>query len=504
MRFPGIRTAVVAGAVTVCTTASTVGAATAGDTQPPPITWHTCGTGPDDKLGAVLDAASAQCGEVTVPVDYTQPRGRTMTVALDRIRATDPAARRGVLFLNPGGPGASGMELSLVGPRMPDVAARYDLIGMDPRFVDRSNPITCQWRTDTFLNSAGPDRRTFDESVALAKNLAEGCADGTIDLLPHASTRNTARDMDVIRRALGEEKISYLGYSYGTYLGAVYLQMFGAHADRVVLDSAVDPDVFGPALISRDAPAAQAALRHFAAWAAGHDGDYGLGASTDAVLATVDRANAASQRRPLRVGTYAVDAHVVPYLLFVGLYDDSDEGYADLAGRLRVLDAAARGRPAVPNPSLETFLAGLLTGAGRATDRGGTAVVCADRAAPRDPETYFRDIEAHRGDEPLFGPLTHNITPCAFWAVQPAERPTTVHNDVPVMIIGADGDPVAPYPGQLAMHRALTGSRLVTLRGGFAHTEYIAAGNTCIDGTVNRYLVDGILPAHDTNCAVGS
>ncbi|OHV35613.1 MULTISPECIES: alpha/beta hydrolase [Pseudofrankia] len=503
MGIHGIGATALAGVLTAVAVSATTGSPPES-VRPQAIHWHGCHTGPDDDLGKALDAAGARCGEVTVPVDYARPHGRTISVALARVRATDPAHRRGVLMLDPGGPGGSAMELTLVGAQMPDVAARYDLVGMDPRFVGRSSPIACRWKTDTFLRSAGPDRGSYGESVALAKDLAAGCTQGNLDLLPHASTRNTARDMDLIRRDLGEQKISYLGYSYGSYLGAVYLQMFGAHADRVVLDSAPDPDVYGPDLISRDAPAAQAALAHWAAWAAGHDGEYGLGSTTGAVLATVDRVNQASQRHPLRVGSYALDEHVVPYFLFVHLYDDSDDSYGELAGQVKILAAAARDEPATPTPALDTFLAGLLTGAGYAADRAGTAVLCADRAVDRDPGTYLRAIEAHRGDEPLFGPLTHNITPCAFWPVAPAEKPTTIDNDVPALMVGADGDPVAPYPGQLAMHRALKGSRLLTLRGGFAHTEYIAAGNSCVDTTVNRYLVDGALPNRDVNCGIGS
>lgn len=470
----------------------------------PSIEWHGCSTRPEDEIGAVLDEAGAECGEVTVPVDYSRPHGRTLSVALARIEATDPDHRRGVLMLNPGGPGASGMEMVLAGANMPAVSAVYDLVGMDPRFVGRSSPIGCRWETDTFLRSAGPDERTFSESVTLARDLAAGCAEGDEELLPHASTRNTARDMDYVRRSLGEPRISYLGYSYGSYLGAVYLQMFGVRADRVVLDSAVDPDVFGPGLLTRNAPAIRAALESWAGWAAERHDEYGLGATAREVLATVSRVNRASARKPLTVGAYTVDSHILPYMMFVGLYDDLPEAYADLAERLRVFDTAARGGTATPTASLETFLAGLFTGAGHASDRAGTAVLCADRAVSRDPATYYRDIQRHRAPEPLFGPLTRNITPCAFWPARPAEATTRIGNRVPALIVGADGDPATPYAGQQAMHRALKGSRMVTLRGRFAHGQYLAAGNACVDGAVESYLIDGVLPARDIDCAVGS
>jgi len=392
------------------------------------------------------------------------------------------------------------MEQVLLGRRMPAVAARYDLVGMDPRFVGRSAPLHCDWSTDTFLRSAGPDRGTFAESAAFAKELAVGCTNDDRDLLPYASTRNTARDMDAVRGALGEEKVSYLGVSYGTYLGAVYLQMFGSHADRFVLDSAIDPAVYGPGLFKGNAPAIAAALRHWAGWAAGH-AEYGLGATTDQVLSTVDRINQAATRHRLRVGRYTVDSHVLPYLLFAGVYDDSAAAYADFAATVRTLNAAAQGTTVTPSPSLDQFLAGVLTGAGAATDRAGTPILCADRAVSGDPETYFRDIQAHRADEPLFGPLTRNVTPCAFWPSGPAEPTTTVHNGAPALIVGSDGDPATPYAGQLAMHRALTGSRQVTLRGAFRHGAYLAAANACVDSTVDAYLLGGALPGTDRTCS---
>jgi pimeloyl-ACP methyl ester carboxylesterase len=449
----------------------------------PSVAWHGCQTGPGDALGQALDAAGARCGEVAVPLDYRHPDGRTITIAMSRIKAAHP---RGTLLINPGGPGVPGMEQVLLGQYMPEVAAQYDLVGMDPRFVGRSTPLTCAWTTDTFLRSAG---NSFAESVALAKQLAAGCPK---ENLPYASTRNTARDMDAVRVALGEQKLSYLGVSYGTYLGAVYLQMFGAHADRVVLDSAVDPDHYGPNLFTYNGPADAAALAHWAAWAAA--------AGQGDMLSTVDRINRAALLHPLQVGPYRVDSHVLPYVLFAHLYDDSVPAYEGFVADVRVLDAAARGEAVTPRPALAEFLDGVLTGSGAATDRAGTPILCADRAVSRDPAVYFRDIQAHRADEPLFGPLIRNITPCAFWPVAPLEPPTTIHNGVPALIVGADGDPAAPYPGQLAMHRDLAGSHLVTLRGAFRHGVYITAGNPCIDSTVNRYLVDGALPTTDAVC----
>ncbi|MER7209199.1 alpha/beta hydrolase [Streptosporangium sp. NPDC000239] len=463
------------------------------------LDWHGCKTGPDDRAGASLDAAGAQCAEVTVPLDYRRPGGRTISVAISRIKATDPAGRRGVLLTNPGGPGGPGLDLvASLAQWSPALTSRYDLIGMDPRFTGRSTPIRCGWKTDVFLRSAGPNRRTFNESAALMKELAAKCARGNRDVLPYASTRNTARDMDVVRAVLGEPKLSYLGYSYGTYLGAVYTQMFGARADRIVLDSAVNPDTYGPGLLSGNAPAITAALRNWAAWAAAHDKDHGLGDTTTKVLATVNHVNRAAARRPLRIGGYRIDSHHIPYLLFGPLYEDGEKAYADFATQVRALADATRGTVVTAPPSLKASLDSLFTGTGALDAQA--PIICADRAASRDPETYFRDIQAHRADEPLYGPLIRNITPCAFWPTAPVEAPTKVRNGVPVLVVGNDGDPGSPYLGQQAMHRALTGSRMVTLRGAYRHATYLGAGNSCVNTTVERYLIDGVLPGGDVTC----
>lgn len=453
----------------------------------PKISWHACALSGDDQLGTLLDQAGARCGDLRVPVDHRRPGGPATTVALARIPATDPAQRRGALLLNPGGPGASGLELALGGVHLfGDLAEHYDLVGMDPRFTGRSNAIECEWRTDTFLRSAGPDRRTFDRGVALMRRLAAGCARGGADRLAYATTRNTARDMDLVRRALGETKLNYLGFSYGTYLGAVYLQMFGAHAGRFVLDSAVDPEQYGPALFARNAPAMDAALRHWAAWAADRDDEYHLGGTVPAVLATVERL-----RRPLRIGEHRVDAEFLPYYLFARLSLAEPE--------LLAAELTHFGKAGALPETLSAFLRGFFTGEGNPADRYGTPVLCADRPVARDPGVYYRDIAAHRAGEPLFGPVVRNISPCAFWPVRGAEAPTRIGNDAPVLVVGADGDPVTPYAGQLAMRRALRGSSMVTLRGAYRHAVFGVAGSACVVDVVVRFLLDRPV-ARDTRC----
>ncbi|MEV7803076.1 alpha/beta fold hydrolase [Microbispora sp. NPDC088329] len=212
-----------------------------------PLDWKPCAQGSDDALGGELDRAGARCAELTVPLDHSKPGGRTITLALSRLPATDRAHRIGTMVLNNGGPGESALGMPLqTRAAMKDVAARYDLVGLDPRFVGRSTSLDCGRPIGLWLRSAGPTRARFDHQVKVAKDLAERCARRHADVLPYANTRDTARDIDLVRRVLGERRISFLGYSYGSYLGAVYTQMFPGRTDRVVLDSAGAPNEWCP------------------------------------------------------------------------------------------------------------------------------------------------------------------------------------------------------------------------------------------------------------------
>ena len=473
------------------------------------LTWHGCQTGPDDDLGKKLDDVDAQCADVTVPLDYTKPDGRTLTVAISRRRATDTAHRLGTLVVNTGGPGESistgvtwvvNGEPPFVATGSPKVAARYDLVGVDPRFHHRSSPLKCLWPTGAATRApfVGPDRASFERSVALTKDLAGRCT-AQKDLLPHASTRDIARDLDVVRAVLGEQKISYLGWSYGSILGAVYGQLFPSHLDRTVIDGNLDPSTWGPESNRGNSPAQVAEQRNWAAWAARHHRTYRLGSTTAQVMHVLDVIGKVADRgRPVPMGRYQVDLNSVRSL---GLGTDTEETYALWSQLMRLFYDAARGRKVALPPEVGELFESLSATEESSEASAFWATLCADRAASsRDPETYYRDIQAHRTDEPFYGPPNRNVTPCTFWPASPAEAPTQVQNAVPVLMVAATGDPAVPYPGQLAMHRALTGSRLITLKGAFRHGVYLFEDNKCVNDRVNHYLLTGDLPAADTTC----
>lgn len=458
------------------------------------LAWHSCKLGPNDPVGAELEKAGAQCTEIRVPLDYTKPNGRQITLAVSRLKAT--SNRIGTLMLNAGGPGGPTLPMPLeVSGFLGDLAKRFDLVGMDPRFVGRSTPIDCKWDTGQPFRFA-TDKAAFNRQAKLQKSLADKCQQEHSDLLPYATTRNTARDLDRVREALGETKVSYLGYSYGTYLGAVYLQMFGHRVDRAVLDSAVDPDIYGPQLLKASGAASEAALRDWSAWAARHHSTYGLGRTTAQVIATVDRILAAG---PLQVGDHRVDKESIPVLLYADLGVDSDEVNAMLADNVRTLKLAASGKPVKPSPEFDELLRAFGTEEGATQGSQAVALICGDKPAPRTPASYWRDIQLHRLDEPHFGPVFRNMLPCAYWP-KPVEPATEIRNDVPALVLNATGDPRTTYASALQMHKRLSASRLVTLEGSRTHGVFGDPKAGCANAVVLKYLADGKLPTHNITC----
>jgi pimeloyl-ACP methyl ester carboxylesterase len=469
------------------------------------IAWHDCRTNPNDPIAAQLAAAGALCGEMTVPLDYRHPDGRTVSIAVDRRPAPGTAHKRGTLVVNSGGPDASRDGILVAQSGAPALGAQYDLVSFDPRFFGLSTPLNCKWPTDLEAVSqiATPGRTAFDANVAAVRQLASLCAPYA-DELPFAATRDVARDMDILRAALGEQRVSYVAPSYGGYLGAVYVQMFGRHVDRMVLDSAPDPNTFGPELNRDLASTDSAGLAHWAAWAAQRDAQFHLGTTTASVLHTVSVISDAARRQPLQVGGFEVTADMLPGILDPRHATGADAFYQVWSAEVDNLLDAANGITVTPVKRLASYLSSFTDPTVSATDHGsaGTALECADRAAPRDPEFYWDDIQDHLATEPFYGPLRRNITPCAFWPVAPTEPPTTIDNHHPLLMVGGTGDPAVPYAGQLVMHHALHGSRMVTLNGSFRHTQYLEAGNTCVDTTVQNYLLGAPLPSHDLTCQV--
>ncbi|MCS7476890.1 alpha/beta hydrolase [Umezawaea endophytica] len=428
---------------------------------------------------ACSGAPAQECATVEVPLDYRKPRGKTISLAISRIRTAKPGSRRGVLLLIPGGPGNPGLSRPTThGSRLPqEVLDRYDLVGFDPRGVGRSTPVTCD------LTGADADPQGFlpwpgvggdiTESVAKAKRVARACGENGGELMRHISTRDEARDIDRIRQALDERALSYWGVSYGTYVGAVYATMFPERTDRVVLDSNDDPD---PRMLERGwlnnfAIGARDRFPDFAVWAAERDDTYGLGATPDAVTSTyLDLAAALDENpRPGVTGNYLRAA------MFAALY--SDANFPLLA------QIMAGGPPSIPVPPPAQFQNGYAV---------LTATGCNDVDWPRSVDHYARAVAENRREFPLTAGMPVNIMACAFWPYR-AEKPVTVtsHGPENILLVQNLRDPATPYAGAVRMLEALGHrARMVTVDAG-GHGSYLANGNPCGDDAVTAFLTSG-------------
>lgn len=222
-----------------------------------PVVWEECR---DDM----------ECATLQVPLDYGNPDGATIELALLRSPATDPSRRVGSLVVNPGGPGASGIDYAAAASLVvnPDVRARYDVVGFDPRGVGDSTPLDCvddAQLDESFSSSdASPDTPAeVDDLLAGSAELRSGCEQRSGDLLPHVGTQDVARDLDVLRAVLGDERLTYLGKSYGTSIGTEYARQFPARSGRLVLDGAIDPTLDEKAVLLGQAEGFELALSRF-------------------------------------------------------------------------------------------------------------------------------------------------------------------------------------------------------------------------------------------------
>lgn len=458
--------------------------------------WHRC---------SPEQPASYECATLQVPLDYRRPQGPTIDLAISRVKSQSPAKRHGVMLLNPGGPGGSGLDLPLLaGEMMPqEVRDRYDLIGFDPRGVGASSPISCGL-TDAEQNIDRPYRpETFPSDVSWARTVADKCREKAGSVLPHITTRNTARDMDAIRAVLGERKISYLGYSYGTYLGAVYSQMYPERTDRFVLDSGVDPQRIWRGMIQVWATEAEPAFARWTGWAAERSAEYGLGDTPKAVSDTFWGLVARADREPIDFEGQKIDGDMIRAARGVFFYP------AQASPLVAALKAAAEGRPqpaGADSASLKRLLTGERAAAEPASDNGTAvfwAVVCGDTGSwPRYTEQYERDAAKDKVKYPLYGDFASNVKPCAFWD-RPVEAATPMKKKANVLTVQNEWDSQTPLTSGEGLHRALKGSRMVLVAGGEGHGVYLTDPASCADAQVNAYLTTGRLPGEDVTCQNG-
>ncbi|WP_406263114.1 alpha/beta hydrolase [Streptomyces sp. NBC_00191] len=453
--------------------------------------WHRCDT---------AMPAAFQCATIKVPLDYSRPGGQKLNLAISRLKSSTKKERRGVLLLNPGGPGGSGIDMpqQLASELPKTVKGKYDLIGFDPRGIGQSSPVSCGLTPKEQNWERAYKAETFAKDVKWARTVAEKCTAKQGDKLRHITTRNTARDMDVIRAVLGEKKISYLGYSYGTYLGAVYAQMFPERADRFVLDSAVDPARVWRGMIQVWAEGTEPAFTRWTEWTAKRNSTYKLGKTPEAVRKTFYDLVAQADRKPIDLDGAVLtgdDIRSSSRGMFFSVRDAA-EWIVELKKAAAGKPPSAVREPKTPTPLPPSFGRTVPSDNG---DAGFWSVVCADtRNWPRDPEQYRSDAIRDKGKYPLYGDFASNIKPCAFWKKNGSEPATTIDNKVGALILQNEWDPQTPLTSGQGLRRAMKGSKMVTVVGGVGHGIY--GSKSCADKTATAYLTTGKLPAKEVTC----
>ncbi|PRX68969.1 alpha/beta hydrolase family protein [Nonomuraea fuscirosea] len=464
------------------------------------VVWGAC-----PKVAGKTASAELECGTVRVPLDHRQPRGQSIKIAVNRIKAkvARDANHLGTLLINPGGPGSPGRELTeFVATSLPaDVAERYDVVGFDPRGVGGSEPAVHCVDPDTYYKAPRPDAVPHGqaEERALLRRAAEyatACGNRWSWLLPHLTTENSARDMDVIRAALGEEKISYLGYSYGTYLGGVYATLFPNRVKRLVMDSIVDPTAVWYESNLRQDRSFEHRHRQFLAWTAKHHGVYRLGVTAKQTAFAYYAMRDRLRSRPAGgvVGPSELDDTFTV------------AGYSD-----KVWPVFAQAWSAYVRRGEVKGLTEIYERHGRndASDENGYAVYlgvqCRDAQWPRQWATWRTDMAALHQQAPfLTWPNAWFNAPCAFWPVR-GGTPVQVHDSPklpPILMLQSRHDAATPYRGAQRMAALFPRSRMV-LEGGGNHGVSLS-GNACVDGHLAAYLRDGTLPARGARCAASA
>jgi pimeloyl-ACP methyl ester carboxylesterase len=442
------------------------------------ITWSVC---PEDE--------TVQCGEMRVPADWANPYGPTTLLTIARRPATDPAHRIGVLLVNPGGPGGSAVNFTFDAPTFfgAAVRSRFDIIGMDPRGVGRSSPVLCsQDLVDAIPSPIIETQAGYDQTVAFNKQLAADCAQRTGPVFAHVDTGSVVRDMDAVRAALGDEKISFYGASYGTLIGEQYAQRYPQRTRALVLDGVMDHSADVTAFLTQETDAAQDAFREFEAWCArdtrcvvrGQD----IGKLWAALMA---RARAGTLENPYdRIHKLGLSQLIGA--AFAAFYDPQ---WYSFAYYLRDASGQPAGKVAPPPVDI--------------TEHSFPAVFCADWNLPI---TGFADYHARlqalaaRAPQMLVSPLAASaVAGCLGWPIAPADPQAPLAPAAgPVLLLNSRHDPATAYLWARHVAAQLGPKAALVTYNGWGHVIYNRV--KCAGGLADRYLLTLITPPPGTIC----
>ncbi|MFC9592020.1 alpha/beta hydrolase [Streptomyces sp. NPDC056944] len=447
-----------------------------------------------------------QCATLRAPLDYAKPDGEEVQLAVSRVRATGPGKRLGSLLVNPGGPGGSavGYLQGYAGIGYPaPVRARYDMVAVDPRGVARSEPVECltgpQMDAYTQVDQTPDDTAEINGLSAAFKDFAAGCEKRSGQVLPHVSTVETARDMDILRAVLGDAKLTYVGASYGTFLGATYAELFPDRVGRLVLDGAMDPSLSALDLNRDQTGGFETAFRAFAADCVRR---------TDCPLGTGSVAQAGEAMKKF---FRDVDAHPVP----TGESRELGESLATTGVIAAMYDEGAW-------PQLREALTGAMNGDGSGLlaladsyyerEADGTyanlmsanaAVNCLDLPpAFGGPADVQKAVPSFEKASPIFGEgLAWAALNCTYWPTPPTGHPhrITAEGAAPILVVGTTRDPATPYHWAQSLAEQLSSGTLLTYEGD-GHTAY-GRGSDCIDTAINGYLLEGTPPQDGKRCS---
>ena len=441
------------------------------------------------------------CGTLKVPLDYDNPNNGTVTLYLVRVHLADQHDRIGSLLINPGGPGGSGLNaavgLSLQLPT--EILSRFDLVGFDPRGVGLSDPVHCV--PDSLkdqITAADPDARTaqeFAEQVRLSEQIAQQCSDQYHDKLAHFNTVETARDMDLIRRAIGDDKLSYLGYSYGTLLGAVYAQLFPEQTRALVLDGAVDPAQDQVSASERQAKGFENAFDQFAAACRARGADCPIGPDPRHFLTNlIDRARKAPIPSSRQGEERRATGGNVQLAVLSALYDQNQ--WETLASALAAAEKGdARGVFTLDDRYNERDDSGHFS---NILDANVT-INCNDTNERISQDTVRAKLTEWRKKYPLFGTSQAlGLLTCQSWQDVRHQIPRVqAVGAAPILVVGTVNDPATPYRSAQALARELSSGTLLTWDGQ-GHTAY--PKTRCVTSTVDAYLIKLTVPTDGRTC----
>ncbi|HEX6486272.1 MAG TPA: alpha/beta hydrolase [Nocardioidaceae bacterium] len=443
-----------------------------------------------------------QCATIRVPLDYANPSGRSIGLDLLKVPAPDPKHKVGSLVVNPGGPGASGIDFAANAKSYfgAELRQAFDIVGFDPRGVGESTPIECvpDAKLDAFVAS-DPDPDTSQEwkrADSMLHQFGEGCLKRSGALTSHVSTAEAARDVDIIRALLGDRRLSWFGASYGTYLGATYADLFPERVGRMVLDGAIDPAVSNEQMSLAQAHGFEVALRAYVGSCVDR-GDCFLGRTVDAGTQRIRRFLDDVERQPISgSGDRRLEVGNAVLGIWAPLYNESYWPLLDQALKMAFQgDGSAllslsdqytsRGPSGYLNNSLEALY----------------AVNCLDHDDSMTSAQAAAKVPEFEKASPTFGAIfAAGLSSCEYWPVKGTRKPAPLEakGAEPILVIGTTRDPATP----LAWARSLASeldSGVLLVRDGDGHTGY-NSGNECVDSTVESYLVSGKVPKSGKTC----